>query len=151
MYYLSDTRPENGCLRVIPGSHCNHNALHDLLDAPHSEGLTRGDNLSAVEFSDRPDEVDVPIKAGDLLVGDARLLHTTHANDTDQRRTLLTLWYQPDLKTLPERIQAQMVAKAQPIPEDWPDDARHKVEALLARYDGTAVPYQRSLYRPKQA
>ena len=116
MYYLTDTRPENGCLRVIPGSHRTHNPLHDVIDAPHSKELAEGEHLDRVEFSRRPDEVDVPIKAGDLLLGDARLLHATHANNSDEGRTLLTLWYQPDLKSLPERMQAQMAAKAQRIP-----------------------------------
>jgi phytanoyl-CoA hydroxylase len=151
MYYLSDTCPENGCLRVIPGSHVNHNSLHDIIAAPHSEALARGENLDSVEFSRRPDEIDVPIRAGDLLLGDARLLHATHSNDSDERRTLLTLWYQPDLRALPERMQAQMAAKAQRIPENWPPRARQKVEALLARYEGDAVPYERSLYRPRNA
>ena len=149
MYYLSDTRPENGCLRVIPGSHINHNALHDLIDSPHSKELAQGNKLDSVEFSNRPDEIDVPIRAGDLLLGDARLLHATHANDTDQPRTLLTLWYQPDLQSLPERMQAQMAAKSQRVPDFWPDLARNKVEALLSRYDGPAQPYERTLYRPK--
>ena len=148
MYYLSDTRPENGCLRVIPGSHRNHNPLPDMMDAPHSENLTKGINLDSVEFSQRPDEIDVPIKAGDLLLGDARLLHATHSNDSDERRTL---WYQPNLRSLPERMQAQMAAKAQRVPENWPDNARQKVEALLARYNGEAEPYGRNLYRPKGA
>lgn len=149
MYYLSDTGPQNGCLRVIPGSHYQHNALHDVLAAPHSEQLARGENLDSVEFSQRPDEIDVPMRAGDLLLGDARLLHATHANSTDQRRTLLTLWYQPNLRALPERMQAQMAAKAQQVPESWPSEARRKVEALLPTYHGDAAPYERSLYRPK--
>ena len=29
MYYLVDTRPENGCLRVVPGSHLRRHPLHD--------------------------------------------------------------------------------------------------------------------------
>ena len=149
MYYLTDTRPENGCLRVIPGSHRTHNPLHDVIDAPHSKELAEGEHLDRVEFSRRPDEVDVPIKAGDLLLGDARLLHATHANNSDEGRTLLTLWYQPDLKSLPERMQAQMAAKAQRIPDSWPPEARQRVEPLWARYEGSAAPYERTLYWPK--
>ncbi len=61
-----------------------------------------------------------------MPIGDARLLHAAHANATDQRRTLITLWYQPDRASLPERVQAQM-----------------------ARYDGAASPYRRTLYRPR--
>ena len=149
MYYLSDTTRANGCLRVIPGSHVKHNPLHDDLREPHSSNLSSARDLSIPEFSTRPDEVDVPVKAGDLLIGDARLLHAAHANETDERRTLITLWYQPDLRALPEPIQAQMAAKVQKTPEWWPEAAKEKYAALLANYDGSALPYERQLYRKR--
>ena len=91
----------------------------------------------------------MPIKAGDLLVGDSRLLHATHANTSDQRRTVITLWYQTDLPSLPEKIQAQMVAKTQAIPADWDVKTRAKVAAIMPRYEGDAVAHGRQLYRPK--
>jgi hypothetical protein len=147
MYYLSDTRRENGCLRVIPGSHIRHNPLHDQLLEPHSRELGEAKNLTLPEFSDRPDEVDVPVKAGDLLIGDARLLHASHSNDTGERRTLITLWYQPNFAEMLERMQAQMVAKTQRLPESWSAEARALLEPLLPRYEGNAEPYPRTLYR----
>ena len=149
MYYLSNTRRDNGCLRVIPGSHVQHNPLHDLLAEPHSPELAQAHNLDSPAFSTRPDEIDVPIKAGDLLIGDARILHATHPNDSDERRTVITIWFQPNFDTLPERIKAQMVRKMQAPPASWPDSARALVEPLLPRYQGTAEPYLRSLYRRK--
>ena len=96
MYYLTDTSRENGCLRVIPGSHTRHNPLHDVLAEPHSEVLGRAESLDRAEFGRRPDEVDVPVRAGELVIGDARLLHASHPNGSDRHRTVLTLWYQPD-------------------------------------------------------
>jgi ectoine hydroxylase-related dioxygenase (phytanoyl-CoA dioxygenase family) len=149
MYYLSDTIRANGCLRVIPGSHIKHNSLHDELREPHSAILSQARDLSIPEFSTRPDEVDVPVKAGDLLIGDARLLHAAHANETDERRTLITLWYQPDLRALPEPIQAQMAAKVQKTPPEWPQAAKEKYASLLATYDGPAEAYRRQLYRKR--
>lgn len=150
MYYLNDTTPQNGCLRVIPGSHIHHNPIHDLLRAPHSKELSEAYEMAqAVEFATRPDEINVPVRAGDLLIGDARLLHATHANQTDERRTVITLWFQPDLASLPERIQAQMAKKTQLLPESWSAEAQALVRPLLTRYAGTAQPYERSLYRPK--
>jgi ectoine hydroxylase-related dioxygenase (phytanoyl-CoA dioxygenase family) len=149
MYYLVDTTRENGCLRVIPGSHIHHNPLHDLLAAPHSAELSTATNMERAEFWDRPDEVDVPITAGDVLIADARLLHAAHANETDERRTLITLWYQPDFAALPERMQAQIAKKAQQPPATWPQAAVNRVAPMLARYTGTAEPYGRSLYQPR--
>lgn len=146
MYYLNDTTVENGCLRVVPGSHRTHNPLHDLLSRPRAE-LTRSEHDDWPEFADRPDEVDVPVRAGDLLITDARLLHAGHANRTNERRRLITLWYQPSLATMPERMQAQMALKAQKPPDSWPAASREKLNAVLTRYDGSAEPYERSLYR----
>ena len=40
-------------------------------------------------------------------------LHAPHANETDERLTLITLWYQPDRRALPAAIPAQMAAKVQ--------------------------------------
>ncbi|MCA1596892.1 MAG: phytanoyl-CoA dioxygenase family protein [Chloroflexi bacterium] len=37
MYYLTDTTPENGCLRVIPGTHRRRVPLHEQLPAAHSD------------------------------------------------------------------------------------------------------------------
>ncbi len=152
MYYLTDTTRENGCLRVIPGSHLKENPLHRLLASPHSQELGAADNTERVEFSDRPDEVDVPVKAGDMLIGDARLLHAAHSNQTNVRRTLITLWYQPELEALPEPIQAQMAAKTHALPETWKADAQAKLAPLLAnrRYTGTAEPTPRQLWRPRK-
>lgn len=147
MYYLTDTYRENGCLRLIPGSHTTYNPLHDLIAAPHSEELGRADNLDRAEFKPRPDEIDLPIKAGDLVIGDARLLHAAHANQSDQRRTVLTLWYQPDYPSLPERVKAQMVVKTHSLAEAWSAEAKAKVTNLYPVYEGDAEPHGR-MYRP---
>jgi ectoine hydroxylase-related dioxygenase (phytanoyl-CoA dioxygenase family) len=147
MYYLENTNPQNGCLRVIPGSHLYHNTLHEVIDKPHEESLSSARNLDGPEFSKRPDEIDVPIRAGDLLIGDARLLHATHPNLTDSRRTVITLWFQPDFCDLPERIKAQMVEKTHTIPEDWSTAEKNKIAQLNPVYEGSAVPYRRSYYK----
>ena len=151
MYYLADTTRENGCLRVLPGSHVRHTALHDHLDAPHSARLGAAADIERVEFSDWPGEADVCVRAGDLLLGDARLLHAAHDNKTSERRTLITLWYQPKLEAMPERMQAQMVAKTQSIPEEWPEAAQALMRPLLPNYQGAAAPYERTFYRTRTA
>ena len=150
MYYLTDTCRENGCLRVIPGSHTRHNPLHDELAEPHSEVLGRAESLDRAEFGRRPDEVDVPVRAGELVIGDARLLHASHPNGSDRHRTVLTLWYQPDYPSLPERVKAQMVAKTQPLAEAWSAEGKALVRALHPVYDGPEPPHPR-MQRPKQS
>lgn len=149
MYYLHDTTRENGCLRVIPGSHNRHNPLYEMLDAPREE-LVGSDDSARPEFADRPDEMDVPVRPGDLVIADARLLHAARENRTHERRLLITLWYQPDLTSLPERIRAQMAAKAQTPGSEWPEHAIKLWESIRTRYDGVVEPCPRTMYRPSQ-
>jgi hypothetical protein len=140
MYYLTDTTRENGCLRVLPGTHCRRIDLHDLLPSAHSEETYEA-HPNSVQFLSHPDEVDVPVKAGDLVIGDARLLHAAHANQTDQRRTCLTLWYLPDFENLPEGIQAFATQHRPLPPPDFVETPQSRFLAgMVPHYSGTASP-----------
>lgn len=148
MYYLVDTSPHNGCLRVVPGSHIHDNPLHALLDEAHSEGLLEARDPANPAFSTRPDEADVCVQAGDLVIGDSRILHASHANDSGDRRTVITLWYHPDMSRLDERTQAFIANMAARPPADWPTAAQDKLAPLLATYTGTAEPLPWNRRRP---
>ena len=91
MIYLVDTSPENGCLRVIPGSHRKEGKVWDVLRGNNHLSEDAKSDLGSEIFS--APGVDVPMKAGDLLLGASRLLHGTHKNASDHRRTCITLWY----------------------------------------------------------
>ena len=91
-YYLVDTTPENGCLRAIPGSHRKRLPLHEILPPAHGPEIQALDTCHPV-FADQPDAVDLPVKAGDLVINDARVLHAAHANGSGARRTLLLQWH----------------------------------------------------------
>ncbi|MBT7552556.1 MAG: phytanoyl-CoA dioxygenase, partial [Gemmatimonadetes bacterium] len=80
MYYLTDTTPKNGCLRVIPGSHLTRHALHDQISPQHTESLTTYADPSDPGFCKVDEEIDVPVKAGDLVIGYGSLLHASHGN-----------------------------------------------------------------------
>ena len=108
MYYLVDTTPHNGCLRVISGSHLNRHPLHDILPSAHGEALQRVDNPDHPAYQHFSGEVDIPVKAGDLVIGDSRLLHASHGNQSDKRRTVITLWYHPFFALLPIGMQAHI-------------------------------------------
>lgn len=140
MYYLTDTTRENGCLRLIPGSHTRRVDLHEKLPPAHSEETYEAPLESPI-FSHHAHEIDVPVKAGDLVVGDARLLHAAHANQTQQRRSLLTLWYYPDFENLPDPIRA-FIGRKKPLeaPDWWEGEAGKVVEPLIPRYTGSAEP-----------
>lgn len=151
-YYLTDTTPENGCLRVIPGSHRRRHALHELGDA-HQAGLAEVMDPGSPAFANRPDQVDVPVRAGDLVIGDVRLMHGSHPNASEHERTLLTLWYHPGYSTLPEPIRARIQelycrrgvdtdpdADQQQFPDNWPEPYRSKIAAQCPDYAGAAAP-----------
>ena len=92
-WYLTETDVDNGCLRVIPGSHRRRLDLHEHLAPAHEGGGYAVDETNEWMFQDHPDAADVPVRPGQLMIGDARLLHATHANRSGERRTVLLGWY----------------------------------------------------------
>ena len=138
MIYLVDTTPENGCLRLIPGSHLKRHPLHDALPDAHGDNLGRMDNPEHQAYQRAEGEVDVPVKAGDVVMGSARLLHAAHGNRSNRRRTNITLWYYPAFDKLPESIQAFLAQEE--IPPDWYEPNRDLIETLRPRYHGDAEP-----------
>lgn len=143
MYYLTDTSPENGCLRVVPGSHRSKHAIHDA-DQAHDDALSRVDNPNDPLYSALPDEQAVPVRAGDLVIGDSRLLHAAYANQSSEERSLITLWYHPDFGSLPAGMRARIreiherrgvdtdAAGAEPLtPGNWPAEAKGIIADLL--------------------
>lgn len=101
-YYLSDTSVENGCLKVIPGTHHKRIDLHDQLVPAHEQGARFIQENHPIMFSDHPDQVYVPVKAGSLVLGDARILHSAGRNYTDERRTLVLAWHRRPSDTVPD-------------------------------------------------
>ncbi|WP_437577052.1 phytanoyl-CoA dioxygenase family protein [Sorangium sp. So ce887] len=147
IYYLVDTTPHNGCLRVIPGSHRRRHPLHEPLRGASIPDLERMRDPGSPAFRSYPDEITIAVKAGDLVVVDVRLLHATHANDSDAERTALSLWYIPACRDLPECVRARFTLRTGVderlpyVPADWPDDAAARLRALLpAAYDGSVTP-----------
>jgi hypothetical protein len=157
MIYLTDTSLENGCLRVIPGTHLREHRLHHL-DAAHSPDLQGYGNPDAMEYASHPDERPVPVKAGDVLIGDARLIHGAFANRSGEERPLLTLWYMPHWSDMSGGMRARGMENyrrrddiptsvERPLtPLEWPGPLRRRVEAVLPDYDGDQppVPWERT-------
>jgi len=138
MIYLVDTSPKNGCLRLIPGSHLKRHALHDALPDAHGEALGRMDDPAHLAYRRADGEVDVRVKAGDVVMGSARLLHAAHGNQSDRRRSNITLWYYPDFAYLPESIQAYLAEGDWPA--EWQAQNQDLLEPLRPVYAGDAEP-----------
>ena len=143
MVYLTETTPANGCLRVVPGSHRRAHPLHKAIQA-HDESLSRVTDPDHPLYQMHPDAMPVPVKPGDVVFGDARLIHAAFPNDSDADRSLLTLWYHPDFAALPAPMRATIrnvydrcevdtdpaAADAMTV-DQWPTEAKRLVADLL--------------------
>lgn len=86
-----DSTPENGCMRVIPGTHRSqefykHRSRKDI------------ENVLSSELDQHVDEskaVDVILPAGGVSLHDPYIIHGSEANTSDKRRCGLTLRYIP--------------------------------------------------------
>jgi hypothetical protein len=151
MIYLTDTRVENGCLRVIPGSHRRDHPLHHL-ETAHSADMQGYLDPANPAYADHPDQLAVPVRAGDVLIGDARLIHGAFANRTDEERPLLTLWFMPHWSAMPPEMRALAyqgymrgddirASAAHPMTFlDWPEPLRRRIAHVLPPDDGGVAP-----------
>ena len=140
MYYLVDTTPYNGCLRVIKGSHLNRHPLHDILPSAHGAELQRVENPNHPAFQHFSGEIDISVNAGDLVIGDSRLLHASHGNQSDERRTVITLWYHPFFALLPASMQAHIGRLRQSFA--WSDADWERIAELAPVFKGDVEPTQ---------
>ena len=89
---IEDSLVDNGCLRVVPGSH-RARALHEHLHEERSD-LTLNQRLAAGAF-DEADAVDVELRAGQMSLHDVYMIHGANANRSPRRRTGVALRYMP--------------------------------------------------------
>lgn len=92
-YAVDDADEENGCMRVIPGTH--RGGIRE-----HGKSAREGNLLSVnqeVLVSDEEESraVDLPLTAGEISLHDGMLIHGSLPNRSDRRRCGLTLRYVP--------------------------------------------------------
>lgn len=87
---VDESTPENGCMRVIPGSH--RGELHDLRQRDDTESVLGSE--SAVDI-DESDAVDMILSPGDVEVHHPKIMHGSNANTSPRRRCGLTIRYIP--------------------------------------------------------
>jgi non-heme Fe2+,alpha-ketoglutarate-dependent halogenase len=89
---LSESIRENGCLRVIPGSHKEPLFPQRDTYAPDN-ALSRGQEI-AVEV-DETQAVDVELRPGEMSLHDIAIIHGSKANTTDIPRIGIAVRYIP--------------------------------------------------------
>ena len=87
---LSPVMAENGCMKVVPGSHRDGILPH--ADRFHDDNvLSRGQEL--VDDFDKDAAVDVVLKPGQMSLHHGHVIHGSNPNHSDQRRIGLNLQF----------------------------------------------------------
>jgi non-haem Fe2+, alpha-ketoglutarate-dependent halogenase len=88
---LTDADTENGCMRVMPGSHLGADAVHDETYDPQNM-LGRGQTIRGIDDSKA---VYMPVKAGQFSMHHERTIHGSMPNPSDRRRLGISFFYMP--------------------------------------------------------
>ncbi|WP_181871053.1 phytanoyl-CoA dioxygenase family protein [Sphaerisporangium album] len=153
MIYLEPTSRRNGCLRVIPGTHLKRHRLHDVLETPHTVEIEAAAHDS-VNHREVDGEIDIEASPGDLVIGDVRVIHATHSNETDAMRTAIDLLFIPHFGTLPDEFKAHYINQICLPPAGWWEDPGHPLQgtavgAMLPTYSGPEVGPVEFCRRPR--
>lgn len=127
LYYLHETKRNNGALTITPRSHRCWHGLHNVYRTDSVAAMSRG-----------TDEIVLETFPGDMVVLDARCLHASQPMGEGPRRDLLTVWYVNDWHNHTDQVKARvqmMVGKgkesllgpfyphytgdAEPLPQDY--------------------------------
>jgi hypothetical protein len=92
-YAIDDSDRENGCMRVVPGSHRGGIRAH-------GKSAVAGNLLSInqeveINQSEEACAADMPLRAGEVSIHDGALIHGSLPNRSSRRRCGLTLRYVP--------------------------------------------------------
>jgi non-haem Fe2+, alpha-ketoglutarate-dependent halogenase len=88
---LTDADTENGCMRVMPGSHLGADAVHDETYDPQNM-LGRGQTIRGIDDSKA---VYMPVKAGQFSMHHERTIHGSMPNPSARRRVGISFFYMP--------------------------------------------------------
>ena len=89
---LEESSVDNGCLRVIPGSHRDRQ-LHEHLHEDRTD-LTLQQRMADGSF-DEQQAVDIELQPGQMSLHDVYMIHGARANTSGRRRTGVALRYMP--------------------------------------------------------
>ncbi len=99
---LEESSVDNGCLRVIPGSHSGKQ-LHEHLHEDRSD-LTLNQRLAPGTF-DEATAVDLALQPGEMSLHDVHMIHGANANRSDKRRTGVALRYMPSTSVFERNLR----------------------------------------------
>jgi ectoine hydroxylase-related dioxygenase (phytanoyl-CoA dioxygenase family) len=101
---LDDSTVENGCLRVIPGSHRDRVLLPHLKEARDDVVLNQRTDDAAF---DARAAVDVELEAGQMSMHDVYMIHGAAANRSPKRRAGVAIRYMPSTSLFDRTLMAR--------------------------------------------
>ncbi|CCW34942.1 protein involved in biosynthesis of mitomycin antibiotics/polyketide fumonisin [Chthonomonas calidirosea] len=103
---IDEATPENGCMRVIPGTHNNGFSEYEPVDTAQN---IFGSQIRP-ELIDESKAVYFALQPGECSLHEARLIHGARANTSPKRRAGYTMRYFPtSSKVYPERNQGHKI------------------------------------------
>lgn len=127
---LDETTPDNGCLRVIPGSY--NMELQDVQARSDVDNVL-GSGMDPAKV-DESKAVDIVLEAGGVEIHHPNLIHGSHANTSPRWRRGLTIRYIPTSTRIlsEEPFPSAFVMRGEPVPglnqyQPWPKyvEGRH--------------------------
>jgi chlorinating enzyme len=91
---VDESSVENGCMRVIPGTHKQIAAALDQYESVDQAKNVFGARLKT-EFTDESKAVDLELKVGECHFHDAWTIHGSNPNVSEKRRCGYTMRYMP--------------------------------------------------------
>ncbi len=134
--YLAYTTEQNGALRVLRGSHLKSTPIHTVLPEAHGQGAD-GLESGHIAVSDLPAQVTFCLRAGDAVVIDYRLLHSTHGNVGNTRRDCILLSFTPSWRGLPNDIKAHLIAHPAQPSDDEALETLSTLANLFPKFSGS--------------
>ncbi|MBS0220440.1 MAG: phytanoyl-CoA dioxygenase family protein [Proteobacteria bacterium] len=113
---LSDASVLAGCMRMIPGSHKEGFVEHT--DSPSRGNIIRRGRAIHDRFADT-DGTLVPLRAGEMSLHNTHTIHSSGANDSDDRRIGLGVSY------IPTRVRSRTEARSSALLVRGVDEYRH--------------------------
>jgi len=120
---IDESTPENGGLRVIPGSH--RGELHELRARDDFDSVLGSESATSVDESLA---VDLTLSPGDVEVHHPSIMHGSAANTSPRRRCGLTIRYIPTTTRITAREQpypSAFLLRGKPgvnLYQPWPEE-----------------------------
>ena len=143
---LTPSTRENGCMRVVAGSHLRDYLPHNETRAEHNL-LTRGQEV-AVDVAEQ-NITDIVLQPGEMSLHDVRIIHGSNANPSDTPRIGYAIRYvTPQVETHRDDHPAVLV-RGRDASGRWPlfegPPAYASVEEALAAHQAAAQEHLRAL------